>query len=1008
MNQCDTVRPQGGFVGCSVTPSEGASRMTLDEIVARTYPPGKAPNPKQEEAIKHTSGPLLMVAGPGSGKTKTLITRTLNLLLCHDVPPESILLCTFTEKAARQLRDRLNAGLKKCGADHVDIHEMTIGTIHSVCQRIIDEYPNEAGVGVWSKTKGLGRGYVVLDDLKRTFFLMDHFEKIFGGSLVDGKYFGLWKDTNFWGTIEGAQEYFDKITEELVDVAKLCESKDPQVKAIGTAMAMYRRLMIQEAKIDFAHLEWLANDLLTNRPGAQKEFRAKFAYVMVDEYQDTNYIQERLILTLANADRNVAVVGDVDQSIYRFRGATTQNILEFPARVERPDLEPVHLGINYRSSQQIIDLYQAYRDAIPWRGCRYPLDVEADPAMEAARPKHTALVQIDEPDAAAEGKKVADLILSLKKAGTIQDYNQVAILLHSVRSNHSGQYLDAIRGLRDEGEEIDVYAPRARLFFERPEIMCALAGLHHVNPVPLSDKAGGFPGQETESIKDYLQRCVKTCKEFKDHPGYPAFLAGAKALKAEIAALKDKKGKPRHTFLEYFYGIVNTPFIGSWLDQELPARHLAQISKLIETFSEYYEIDWVGGGNADYAWEKFFNSFLRVLYQGGLNEYEEKDQAFPSGAVQVMTFHQSKGLEFPVVIVGSLHAQISTGKKVDEILSSFYHRDLHEPLGLITEFDKRRLYYVAFSRAKDFLVLTGHNDLTERVAGRKIHFHPSLKRCTPWDAAKRKADYEAVTCEPGDPEVLKPVLGFTSHISAYERCPLQFQLQKLYGFVPKRTEQYWMGNVVHNALKDIHDHVLKNKGGELTDSLVKDYLDRNIDSLERRGLPPPKPKEGQKDPREVALASILRYVRENQEKLKHCRWAEKEILIDKTDYTLTGVIDLLIHDDTDHVELVDFKAGQKKNNVKYREGYADQVRLYCKQVEPKVGKTPDEAYLYWVTEPEGVDPVDPVDTDPALLEDTHARVEDTARKIIGKQFPKKPKKDDDVCGICEFEGRCWG
>ena len=123
------------------------------------------------KAIQHTKGPLLIVAGPGSGKTKTLITRALNLLLCHNVKPENIILCTFTEKAARQLRDRLNAGLKKCGADHIDIHEMTIGTIHSVCQRIIDEYPNEAGIGIYSKTRGLGRGYIVLDELKRMFFI---------------------------------------------------------------------------------------------------------------------------------------------------------------------------------------------------------------------------------------------------------------------------------------------------------------------------------------------------------------------------------------------------------------------------------------------------------------------------------------------------------------------------------------------------------------------------------------------------------------------------------------------------------------------------------------------------------------------------------------------------------------------------------------------------------------------------------------------------------------------
>ena len=388
-----------------------------------------------------------------------------------------------------------------------------------------------------------------------------------------------------------------------------------------------------------------------------------------------------------------------------------------------------------------------------------------------------------------------------------------------------------------------------------------------------------------------------------------------------------------------------------------------------------------------------------------MNEYEDEEQAFPSGAVQIMTFHQSKGLEFPVVIIGSLHAQISTGKKIDTILGGYYQRPSTEPVSRISEFDKRRLYYVAFSRARDFLVLTGHNDLTDRVYNRKAHFDSSLSQCESWATIKRKGNYKRVHCQKGDDELLKPVFGFTSHISAYERCPLQFKLQKLYGFVPSRNEQYWLGNVVHNTLKDIHDHVLKKKKGKLSDSLVKGYLDQNIDFLARSGVRPGG-KDAGKDLIKLALNSILRYTRENKLKLQHCKWAEKEILVDEKDYTLTGVIDLLIHDKTGHIELVDFKAGRKKNNEPYREGYADQVRLYCQQAEKKLGKKPDEGYLYWITEPEGINPVDPVDIDPSLLSKTKKRVDSIAKKIINKDFPSLKIKKDDVCGICEFDERC--
>jgi ATP-dependent DNA helicase UvrD/PcrA len=509
-----------------------------------------------------------------------------------------------------------------------------------------------------------------------------------------------------------------------------------------------------------------------------------------------------------------------------------------------------------------------------------------------------------------------------------------------------------------------------------------------------------------------MNRCVDTYRTEGSASERRSFAKRVGTLEAEVAALKRTNGKARKTFLQYFYAILNTVFMERWLEQELPARHLAQMSQLMSTFLEYYDYEWVRGTLVDRIWDRFFNSFLRVLLEGGLNEYEEEEQAFPSGAVQVMTFHQSKGLEFPVIIVGDLHAQVSSGKKVDQMLGQYYNRTLHEPLSKTSAFDKRRLYYVAFSRAKNFLTLTHHDELTDTVLKRKKHFEDVLEECEPWERAKAQGDYRKVQCQLQDPTVLKPVLGFTSHINAYERCPRQFLYQKQYGFAPVRNEQFWMGTVVHNTLKDIHDHILKEKEGALTPKLVKTYLDQNIDVLRRQGIEPQKLSParlaaGEKPLEDVAYESIQRYVDKNEKRLRHCRWAEKEILVDQDDYTLTGVVDLLIHDDSDYVELVDFKAGQRKKNVQFLEGYHDQVRLYCRQVEGKVGKVPDEGYIYWVTDPSPDDPKDMVDIDPALLDDTRQRVHKTATSIIQGKFPRRSERDKDICGICEFEERCW-
>src|SRR5205085_4677730 len=141
--------------------------------------------------------------------------------------------------------------------------------------------------------------------------------------------------------------------------------------------------------------------------------------------------------------------------------------------------------------------------------------------------------------------------------------------------------------------------------------------------------------------------------------------------------------------------------------------------ELLNVFQRYYHYTVVTGRNLKFLRLHLFNSFLRFLHEGGINEYEDPDQPFPKGHVQVMTIHQAKGLEFPVVVVGSLSTQLSSPKDVDRTLGGFYHRPSFEPAGRITHFDRMRLHYVAFSRPEKILVLTsteiGRASCRERV-----------------------------------------------------------------------------------------------------------------------------------------------------------------------------------------------------------------------------------------------------------------------------------------------------
>nr|MBC8264575.1 UvrD-helicase domain-containing protein [Anaerolineales bacterium] len=270
-------------------------------------------NENQKKAVAHTDGPLLIIAGPGSGKTLVLVVRTLNILLQGKAEPKEIVLCTFTEKAAFELRDRVAQAARTLGYTG-DLSQLQVGTIHSICNDHLSRFRHHTE---------LGAGYEVLDELTQPLFLFENFEQIVAEPEPGGKYLGKWSTR--WTTIRGLTEFFNKITEELVDAEALIASGDLFLQQLGTAYQRYEEALRERDRLDFAHQQKAFYDLLHN-PEIGGQVQGEVRYVMVDEYQDTNYIQEQLLLKLAQPQSNLCVVGDDDQSLYRFRGATVRNI----------------------------------------------------------------------------------------------------------------------------------------------------------------------------------------------------------------------------------------------------------------------------------------------------------------------------------------------------------------------------------------------------------------------------------------------------------------------------------------------------------------------------------------------------------------------------------------------------------------------------------------------------------------------------------------------------------
>lgn len=231
---------------------------------------------------------------------------------------------------------------------------------------------------------------------------------------------------------------------------------------------------------------------------------SRIKYVMVDEYQDTNYIQEQLLLELARPNNNICVVGDEDQSMYRFRGATVRNILEFQKTFAA--CKVVKLTINYRSHSDIVRAYNKFMVSCNWSNpgstIQFRHDKEIVPTPDGPFPEYPAVFCIWGESRADEAGRLADLVYFLKENRVIQDYCQVALLLHSVRLEHSGRYIQA---LEDKG--IPVFCPRARAYFDNQEIRYMVACFTILLGY-YGEQRGELQGKNLEDLASYVDDCI--------------------------------------------------------------------------------------------------------------------------------------------------------------------------------------------------------------------------------------------------------------------------------------------------------------------------------------------------------------------------------------------------------------------------------------------------------------------------------------------------------------------
>jgi DNA helicase-2/ATP-dependent DNA helicase PcrA len=924
----------------------------------------------QRTVVAHSAGPLLVVAGPGSGKTYSIVLRALNLLLLEKAAPKEIVLCTFTEKAAFEMRDRLSAAARKVGY-RSDLSELRVSTLHGLCNQLLTLHRHRTT---------LGNSYETLDELTQLLFIFEHFDEIIGPE-DNGLYLGKWKTR--WTAIEGARGYFDKITEELVDPDHLSTSPSAFLQGIARAYSAYETALFANNRTDFAHLQSIVHGLLL-QPEHADALASGIRYVLVDEYQDTNYVQEQLLLKLTERTGNLCVVGDEDQSLYRFRGATVRNILEFPSRFSKCPV--VRLTTNYRSHRAIVECYDHWMASADWsnpNGVSFRFDKTIKADLSGSHPDYPAVISVWGQDIRDEAERFADLVAFLKQNAVIEDYSQVALLLHSVRDEHSGPYLAAL-----EARGIPGFCPRARAYFENDEIRLMVASFAVIFGW-YGDVRGQVSGAVAELANYVDEGLVELAK------GYAATQPLAHALQTwvgEIAALGEDESLDFRP-ADYFYRLLALEPFAKAVKNENAARNLAIFSQLLNIFQSYYHYTIVTHRNRDFLRFHLFNSFLRLLHSGGINEYEDPSQPFPKGYVQVMTIHQAKGLEFPVVVVGSLSTQLSSPKQIDHDLGPFYHRPHFEPENRITLFDRMRLHYVAFSRPQKVLVLTAHETP-------KAHFAPIWQGLPQWPyaqqdllAAQRFALRERMP--------VKRSYSFTGDLKIYETCPRQYQFFRDYDFTPSRSAVIFFGLLVHQTIEEIHRIALDGRLDALDEPRIRELFDRTFRFLCLSDVRPIGDTA-----QESAFRQVMSYFLQNREEMRRVIQTEVDVSLEKDGYILSGKVDLLLGGDG-KLELLDFKTSPRPtNSPALLAAYERQLCTYAHILERRYSKRVDRLLLYWTAEEQKDKAVMAFPYCAEHIDEAGKYFDQVVARIQAEEFQVARPPEAAICKECDLRSLC--
>lgn len=961
-------------------------------------------NEEQLSAVTLTEGPVLVVAGAGTGKTTVLTQKLAYILEKGLATADEVLITTFTEKATAEMVERADVVLPY---GYVDLW---INTFHSFCERILRDHALDIGLaGDFKLLSSTDQWMLVrrnLDEFNLNYYrplgnptkfiheLLRHFSRLKDENISPADYLkyaeGLCLDKN------GIPNQVERGDDEM-EISRINE--------LANAYHVYNKLLLDSGSLDFGDLIFYTLKLFKDRPNILRAYQEKFKYIMVDEFQDTNWAQYELIKMLSRPRNNLTVVGDDDQSIYRFRGASMSNIMQF--KDDYPSAREVVLVKNYRSGQEILD--HAYKFISCNNPNRLEIKLKLNKKLISGKDGASSVEHWHFPTEQAETNGIVDTIANIYQAEKKVDWSDFAIL---VRANDTADKF--IAELNNRGIPNQFVSLKG--LYYKPIIMDALAyfrlldNYHESSAVfrVLSMPIFSVSHADIVEINKFARRkVISTFETLKKIQAVPDISQETIANVNKLLSLVEKhsiaiqKEKVSKIFVRFIYDSGLLKSFDPDRDQEIYS-YLNQFYQKIKALEEAESISI-----------RDFIEIMRMEMESG-ETGSMRQMADDADRVRVMTVHAAKGLEFKYAFIPNLvdkkFPTIGRGEKIsipNDLIKE------HLPEGDTHIEEERRLFYVAMTRAKDKLILTSAADyggarekkISKFVdeAGVAVKQIGEIKR----DELELVKDMNNLDIEIDMPIKYELPKQFSfSQVEAFSNCPLQYKYNFILKIPVEDKVNFIFGRLMHNVLRDFLAFSLAKNGiqpglfGDIDEKknkkpALKDLIKLYDAHWVNDGYRSQKERQEYKEKGKKILQTFF----ENLERdgWPEVMFIEKSFSVKIGESSLRGAIDRIDRLADGTVEIIDYKTGAPKDKLDF--DTKKQLMLYQIAVEEVFGLKVSSLAFYYLENGTKLSFV----AKQADIEKLQANIIEQINEIKKCQFNPKP---GFLCAYCDFKSIC--